>query len=237
MSAYKKLNVGELCVCLYNKTSVEEELIKNVISRSGIDKGTISLALGINKLSKPENRGETKPNESPSSKADVQIAIREDVTDDWEHYKPHVAFVLCHELEHARIILTDLRLHYCLTWLYDYNKTIFCKAGKEPLEKRFDFIHERQCNLKGKSVSIELFGSKDFKECLKRLRGKVNNAYKENIDFLLSLQGKPYSDSVCELLKKDICSYYSGIESAAHSIWNCHPGSNFNLIDYIPLLK
>ncbi len=69
------------------------------------------------------------------------------------------------------------------------------------------------------------------------LRGKVNNAYKENVDFLLSLQGKSHNDDVCEILKKDICSYYSGIESAVHSIWDYNPSSNFNLIDFIPLQK
>jgi len=237
MSAHKELNVGELCVFLYNKAKVDESFIKKVISRSGVDKGTISLALGIKELSKPKSIGETTPNKNPNSKADVNIAIREDVTDDWEQNKPHVAFILCHELEHARIIQKDLRLHYCLTWLLEKNEKIFGEAGKEPVDKQFDFLHERQCNLKGKSISIELFGSEGFEECLKRLRGKVNNAYKENVDFLLSLQGKSYNDDVCELLKKDICSYYSGIESAVHSIWDHNPSSNFNLIDFIPLHK
>ena len=190
MSAYKEIKVGNVCVCLYNKARGEEALIKKVISRSGIARGIISLVLGIKKLSKPENRGETRPDESPNSKADVRIAIRKDMTDDWEHYKPHVALVLGHELEHARIILTNPRLHYCLTWLFENNKTIFGEAGKYPVGKQFNFLHERQCNLKGKSISIELFGSEDFEECLKRLKGKVNNDYKENIDFLLSFAGK-----------------------------------------------
>lgn len=237
MNAHKELNVGELCVFLHNMANVDEELIKDVISRSGIDKGTISLALGIKKLLRARNRGETIPDENPNSKADVNIAIREDVTDDWEQYKPHVAFVLCHELEHARIIQKDLSLHYCLTWLFENNKNIFDKAGKEPVGNQFSFLHEKQCNLKGKSISIELFGSEDFEDCLKRLRGKVNKAYKENIDFLLSLQGKSYNDDVYESLKKDICSYYSGIESEVHSIWDQYPSSNFNLKDFITLHK
>jgi len=239
MSPYREFKIGNVLLCLkiYKKINVDESLIKEVINKSGISNGVISLTLGIQKLSKSEYRGETKPDESPNSKSDVNISIRKDLTDDWEHYEPHIAFALGHELEHARIILKDLRLHYCLTWLSEYNKTIFCEAGnKEPAGKQFDFLHEKQCNLKGKSISIELFGSKNFEECLKRLRGKENNAYNENIDYLLSLEEKPYGNKVCELLKKDIRLHYDGKESAVHKIWKCYPSTNFNLNDFIPPL-
>jgi len=239
MSSYKEFKIGNVLLYLYTykKMKVDESLIEEVINKSGISNGIISLTLGIKKLSKPEYRGETKPDESPNSKSDVKVSIRKDVTDDWEHYEPHIAFVLGHEFEHARIILKGLRLHYCLTWLFEHNKIIFCEAGnKESVGKQFDFLHEKQCNLKGKSISIELFGSKNFEECLKRLRGKVNNAYNENINYLLSLEGKPYGDRVCELLKKDIRSHYFKKESAAHNIWKRHPSTNFNLNDFIPSL-
>ena len=155
-----------------------------------------------------------------------------------ERAKLHAPYFVCflaHELEHVRIMRENLQLNMCLSWLYDYNCQIFsCARLSAPMGKTWNFPHENQCHRKGKATALSIFKESDFVQCLCDLKKIETFEHKKVLDFLLSLQKKPYERDISNLIVKDIQIYYKGIESAVYEVRKKCTDLDFELSDFLP---
>lgn len=176
---------------------------------------------------------------------DAVVYIPRRTTKKWK-YKPYFAFVLGHELEHAKVIRENLKFHMCATWLFRYNCNIFGEAGINCKSKRrWNFPLELHCNKKGKKLATSLFDKEEFDKCLETLREDKNDTpeYKENLAFIMDeLEGEPYTDSIWQSICCDIQAYYNNIlKKAAHKIWRKQKSNGiegaeqFDLEEFLPL--
>ncbi len=173
---------------------------------------------------------------------DVVVYIPGKSTSCWSEFKPYLAWVLAHELEHARIIRHDVEFHFCMSWLYDYNQSIFSGASiGSKWQKCWWFPWEVHCHKRGKDVAVSLFGEHVFEECIERRRARESQACTEVLDFVLGLVGDPYKGRVLEQIKEAVLAGYSKeARRAAHELWRkhrscgCESARLFDLAKYVP---
>ena len=149
-------------------------------------------------------------------------------------HTPYFVCFLAHELEHVRLIRENIQLNMCLSWLYDYNCQIFRHAGLAPLGKTWNFPHEHQCHRKGKATALAFFTECEFIQCLCDLKQIETCEHKKVLDFLMSLQEKPYERDISNRIVKGIQNYYQGVEQAVHEVRKKYPDSDFKLSDFVP---
>lgn len=143
------------------------------------------------------------------------VMLSKEACDHKEKFPAYFTYLLGHELGHAYICLTDLRLHIfsCLVDLFIKD------ASDNKITKYYELPHERRFDQFGIYIAEHLFSRNKINNEIKDLLKDPGREDHEWLKFLLSLEStntfddlndslislvKPYKDKLIELWKKNI---------------------------------